>query len=335
MQKVRLSDIAQKLGVSTVTVHNALCGRKGVSEALRGRIVQTASEMGYQAPDGGEEKKDAPDHWDIGVVIAENFLAQYETYYWKLYQEFAKLAAEKNCTTVVDVLKKEAERYTHEIPGALLEAEPDALAVIGEIDIGYIRMLKSRMKVPMVYIDFYNHEIAADAVIADNFYGMYQMTELLFSCGLERLAFVGAVDAAASIMDRYLGFMRAMVIRHRTAPPEWIIRDRDEMGNLEVELPKHMPQGFVCNCDLAAEMVIDRLEAAGYRVPEDVSVAGFDNFVRKGCRKRGITTYETDRKAMVKTALDKLIKQLRTPGRKQSCQIIPGQIRWKNSVRKI
>ena len=51
MQKVRLSDIAQKLGVSTVTVHNALCGRKGVSEALRGRIVQTASEMGYQAPD--------------------------------------------------------------------------------------------------------------------------------------------------------------------------------------------------------------------------------------------------------------------------------------------
>lgn len=335
MQKVRLADIAQKLGVSTVTVHNALCGRKGVSEALRERILQAASEMGYEAPAGGVKKKDAQNAWNIGALIAENFLAQYETYYWKLYQEFAKLAVEKNCNTVVDVLKKEAERRTLEIPQAFLETEPDAIAVIGEIDIRYIRMLKSRMQVPMVYIDFYNHEIADDAVVADNFYGMCQMTELLFECGLERLAFVGSVDASASIMDRYLGFMRAMIARHRTVPPEWVICDRDEMGKLGVELPKHMPQGFVCNCDLAAEMVIDKLEAAGYRAPEDISVVGFDNFVLKGCRERGITTYEIDRKAMVKTALDKLIKQLRTPGRKQSCQIISGQIRWKNSVRKI
>lgn len=50
MQKVRLADIAQKLGVSTVTVHNALCGRKGVSSEMRAKIQQTAKEMGYKPP---------------------------------------------------------------------------------------------------------------------------------------------------------------------------------------------------------------------------------------------------------------------------------------------
>ena len=48
MGKVRLADIAKKVGVSTVTVHNALAGNKGVSEELREKIQSVASEMGYQ-----------------------------------------------------------------------------------------------------------------------------------------------------------------------------------------------------------------------------------------------------------------------------------------------
>lgn len=47
---VRLSDIAEKLGVSTVTVSNALANQRGVSEELREKIKEMASEMGYQAP---------------------------------------------------------------------------------------------------------------------------------------------------------------------------------------------------------------------------------------------------------------------------------------------
>ena len=47
---VRLSDIAEKLGVSTVTVSNALANQRGVSEELRERIKAMATEMGYQAP---------------------------------------------------------------------------------------------------------------------------------------------------------------------------------------------------------------------------------------------------------------------------------------------
>ena len=48
MRKVRLSDIAEKVGVSTVTVHNALAGHKGVSEPVRVRILEAAREMGYE-----------------------------------------------------------------------------------------------------------------------------------------------------------------------------------------------------------------------------------------------------------------------------------------------
>ena len=48
MAKVRLADIAAQVGVSTVTVHNALTGQKGVSNELRARIQKVAAEMGYR-----------------------------------------------------------------------------------------------------------------------------------------------------------------------------------------------------------------------------------------------------------------------------------------------
>ena len=50
---VRLSDIAEKLGVSTVTVSNALANQRGVSEELREKIKEMASEMVYHAPEIG------------------------------------------------------------------------------------------------------------------------------------------------------------------------------------------------------------------------------------------------------------------------------------------
>ena len=333
MQKVRLADIAQRLGVSTVTVHNALSGRKGVSDQMRAKILKTAKEMGYESAPASKKKKETEKVWNIGVLIAENYLAQHATYYWKMYQEFALAAVEKQCYTTIEALKKDAEVNTLEIPDAFRGKNVDALAVIGEIDTRYLQKLRQEMQMPLVFLDFYNVEIANDAVVADNFHAMYQMTELLFAQGLEDLAFVGSIDATSSIMDRFCGFMKAMITHHKTIADEWMIRDRDEMGNIRFELPEYMPQAFVCNCDLIAGMLIAKLEAAGYRVPEDISVVGFDNFTYPGYTKTKITTYEVDMKAMTKKALDKILKQLRSPGRSRSMDVISGHIRWKNSVK--
>ncbi len=94
-----------------------------------------------------------------------------------------------------------------------------------------------------------------------------------------------------------------------------------------------MPEAFVCNCDLTAGILISKLEEKGYRVPEDLSVIGFDNFAYPGYADTKVTTYKVDMKAMAKAALDKVIRQIRTPGRGRGLEIIPGCVRWKNSVK--
>ena len=218
MEKVRLSDIAERIGVSTVTVHNALSGNKGVGEELRKQIQEVADEMGYQPPSARRQIKEAREFYTIGVLIAENYLAQYTTFYWRMYQDMAIIATEKHCFTAVEVLKKEDEIKTYKMPACLEEGRLDGLVVIGEIDKTYISHLKENSDIPLVFMDFYDSKLAEDAVIQDNFYGMFMLTEYMFEQGVDELAFVGSIFSTSSIMDRYCGFMKSMTLHGKNIP---------------------------------------------------------------------------------------------------------------------
>lgn len=334
MSKVRLIDIAKQTGVSSVTVHNALAGNKGVSEELRMRIVETAEKMGYEPVSSGKKKdEDTGEFRKIGVLIAENYLAQYSTYYWKMYQELSLIATEKRCYTTVEVLKKEAEKRTFELPQIVRNNSIEGLIIIGEIDKRYVRMLRMELEMPVIFLDFYDKEIAKDAVIADNFYGMYQMTEMLFERGIHEIGFIGSIYATSSIMDRYCGFMKSMMEHKKTVPAEWVIEDRDAVGQVGFDLPNCLPKAFVCNCDLVAGMTVAKLNERGLRVPEDISVIGYDNYLYPGFADMKITTYEVNMRAMTKVAVDKMLKQLRNPKKQGTLEIVSGHIVWKNSVK--
>ena len=334
MARVRLADIAEKVGVSTVTVHNALSGNKGVSEELREKIRQVADELGYQAPAARKSEKTEETFRTIGVLIAENYLAQYTTFYWKIYQELAVIATEKHCFTVVEVLKKEDEMHTMKMPSCIEENRAEGMIVLGEINKQYIRKMKSSTDMPIVFLDFYDKELASDAVVTDNFYGMFLLTEFMFEQGIDELGFVGSIFATSSIMDRYCGFMKSMMLHGKQIRPEWLIEDRDQYGQMAFELPAgKLPKGFVCNCDLAAFMLMDKLREKNIRVPEDVSIVGFDNYLYPGLADYKITTYEVNTRAMSKVAIEKVLKQLRNPKSGHGMDVVSGRMVIKRSVK--
>ena len=90
VKSVKLADIAEKVGVSVVTVSKALSGQKGVSEELRIKIKKKAEEMGYQSSSARYKERSGNDvSYTFGVVVSDRFLAKYESFYWNLYQEVA------------------------------------------------------------------------------------------------------------------------------------------------------------------------------------------------------------------------------------------------------
>lgn len=334
MAKVKLADIAERIGVSTVTVHNALSGQKGVSDELRLQIVQLADEMGYRQNTAAAKREKSRSLKNIGIIIAEKYLAEYITFYWKMYQEMALVAMDKNCMTSVEILKREAENK-FVLPRIVEEDTIEGLIIMGKINKEYIHFLKRKTQMPVIFLDFYDKELSADSVIADNFYGMYLMTQYLFEQGLRKMAYVGSIQATSSIMDRYCGFQKALLENGEEMPKEWLIEDRNDIGDIMIELPEKLPEAFVCNCDLVAGKLILMLEERGIRVPEDISVVGFDNYLYPGFPDKHITSYEVNTKAMVGVALEKVLKRLKNPESGRGLDIISGHIVEKESVRKV
>ena len=279
-KKVKLADIAQRTGVSTVTVSKALTGQKGVSEEMRERIKRLADEMGYVQP--SKERRTGPERsYNIGLLVEESYIDKYDSFYLQMYQKVATKAMDAGCFTLMEVIdRQKGGEYT--LPRLLREQKVDGIVILGKMPETFLTFLKRQSTLPAVYVDFTDEGQDVDAVVSDSFYGAYQLTNYLFQMGHERIAYVGTLMATSSITDRYLGYVKSMLEHGKKIREDWVIDDRDTAsGYIDevnfLKLPEDMPTAFVCNCDLTAGRMVNKLKENGYRVPEDVSVIGFDN----------------------------------------------------------
>lgn len=105
---------------------------------------------------------------------------------------------------------------------------------------------------------------------------------------------------------------------------------------LFLQIPfEDMPTAFFCNCDLTASILIKKLATNGYRVPEDVSVVGYDNYLFPGLCDVEITTYEVDVKEMVRRTINTLIKKMNKEKYRHGIYIVEGNLVEKESVRRL
>lgn len=332
---VKMADIADRLKCSTVTVSKALSGQKGVSEEMRTRIKEMAIEMGYKLPASSQTNIENKSY-NIGVVLSGRYLASYDTFYWKMYQEIADWAIHKECFTLFETLSEEMERG-RQLPRLLEEHKVDGLIVIGKPGYSYDKFLKREAGLPLIFLDFYEPDCKVDCFISDGFYGTYILTNYLLGKGHRDIAYVGTLFSTDSITDRYLGYMKSLLEHGIEVKQEYLIEDRDLESGLRdnygtMVFPERMPTAFVCNCDFIASLVIKALQKRGLKVPEDVSVVGYDNYLNPGLCDVEITTYEVDIKEMAKAAVRTLLKKLNGEPYKKGIHIVEGHLVEKNSV---
>lgn len=332
---VKLADIAEKVGVSTVTVSKALSGQKGVSEEMREKIKQLADELGYRSP--SENKRQTTEkQYNIGVIIQEVYLDKYDSFYLTMYQELIKRAVARGCFTLLESMSRESV-LSNVMPLLVQEKKVDGLIVVGDMTQTYMEHLEAEAGIPVVCMDFYNDTINLDTVISNSFYGTYALTNYLFQMGHKKIAYVGTVGTTNSITDRYLGYAKSLLEHHIEVRKDYVIDDRDtKTGRMDLDkyyqLPEDMPSAFVCNCDLAASYLIRKLRANGYRVPEDISVVGFDNYLFPGLCDIGITTYEVNIGEMARRVVHKIVRKIANENYTAGVFIVDGHMVIKDSV---
>ncbi len=332
--KITMKDIAQKLGVSVVTVSKAFNNKEGVSEELRAQIKKTAEEMGYRYNVTAKALREG--HcFNIGVIVASRYMDETEnSFYLKMYQNIIKHLTDYEYSGILEIVTQEMEDG-NELPRIISNNKIDGLIVLGQMKAEYLLFIK-KTGIHTVYLDFYNKTIDVDAVITDNIYGEYLLTNYLVGKGHKKIAFIGNIYTTASILDRYLGYYRSLLANILEVHPEYLIPDRTHQRKfIEIKLPKDMPTAFVCNCDTVAYALIQKLKDRGYRVPEDISVVGFDNYSFGEYSTPKLTTVEVDVDAMTMLAVDTLQKQIAGQGEKPSRKVISGTLIIRDSVAEV
>ncbi|MBB5325713.1 LacI family transcriptional regulator [Anoxybacillus tepidamans] len=330
---VTMRDIAERLGVSSVTVSKALNDKEGVSEELRTKIKMLAEELGYRFNAAAKSMKEGVTY-NVGVIIPERFTGLSQSFYLKIYQAISKKLEEHGYYGMLYILDTEDEEQLN-LPRIYYEQKVDGIILLGQISKDYIEKIQS-VDIPKIFLDFYDEHSDVDTVITDNFYGAYEITNYLIKNGHRKIAYVGNIYSTSSIQDRFLGYFKSLLEHRIKLNEKFIINDRDERGKyIDIELPDELPTAFVCNCDQVAHNLVTKLKKLGYSVPDDFSVVGFDNDIYATITDPPLTTVEVDIEEMAKTAVQFIIGKIKNKHRKFGRVQIKGRIIYRDSVKNI
>lgn len=330
---VRMADIAEKLGVSVVTVSKALSGKDGVGSELRSNIIRIAEEMGYC---GRISKASASDSHLIGILNSYLYLQKGSSFYWSLYERLITHLSERGDLGVLEVVSDDDAKYLNP-PRIVMNKKVDGIIAMGPFHEDYLKMLSS-LNVPMVVLDSFNARHTYDSVISDGYYGMYTMTDYLISCGHRKIMFVGTVGETSSITDRYYGYCRAMLEAGINVTDDMVIPDRNDIGKIELRLPEDLKKratALVCNCDFTAYEAQKQLDKMGISVPDDISIVGFDNYILSEVSNVKITTYEVNQDGMAKASVQQISERIADPFKPRDIRVVSGKTLLRDSVKKL
>jgi LacI family transcriptional regulator len=276
-QPTKLRDIAELLGCSVATVSNAINGRGRMKEETRQAIIAKCAELNFVPNSAGRNLR-LQRTGAVGVIYAPSFAELFaNVFYARIMEGLAETFGEAGLDLVLG-----SRRDNDGMPSIVRQGKVDALVVLaGTFTTPDYEVLR-QCPVPLCIVDGYIGSIDADSLTSDGFGGSQQVAEYLFQQGHRRMVMTAYRSPLYNIEQRIAGFLsglRSCGMDVREA--DVLLRtdtDAEAAAQLLARLDSEDPPTavFAVN-DTMALNLITALSAAGRKVPEDVSVVGFDD----------------------------------------------------------
>ncbi|GMO12732.1 MAG: LacI family DNA-binding transcriptional regulator [Treponemataceae bacterium] len=307
-QHTTMDEIATILGVSKITVSRALKGQPGVSSTLRKDVQALAGKMGYEY----KRLRNTDKKKNFVFLTPKRFYLANDQFYHEIYYHLTKNCTqnriEKNWEISIQIIERDAEN-SGLLPHGISDA--DGIFVGGEMSKAILASLAA-LNIPYVVIDYNIIGENAFCVVLDNCLIGAIAAEYLVAKGYTQIGFIGAHNESSNIYDRFHGFLKIIKQNNLIFRDEWHIKNHDaatDYYTLDLPLPEIMPQAFVCHNDRSAYFFMERLRAAGLRIPQDVALVSIDNTDLASQCRPPLTSVNIDRELFANTAFDLLCAQ--------------------------
>jgi len=304
-QRMDIRTIAQLANVSIATVSRTINRVPTVNPKIAKRVWEVIEELDY-FPNTQARSLVSGRSWILGLIVSEIT----NPFFPELIQGFEDIAVGHGYEILVSSTNHDPKRMSHCIR-RMLERKVDGVAVMTfGIEAPLLDQLAQR-KVPLVFIDVGPDGPGINILKVDYRHGIRQGVQHLAALGHRKIAFVRGPEmlhSAQSRLDAFLDSLRECGI----APnPAWILPGDHTLEGGMAAMPqllaaKNMPTAVMCSNDMTAIGVLHSMYRAGLRVPDDLSVIGFDNIHIAEVTIPPLTTVQMSRFDLAKAAVTAL-----------------------------
>jgi LacI family transcriptional regulator len=328
-QSITVKDIAQEADVSIATVSRVLNNHGSIKEELRQRVLQAAEKLGYfktngQGPSARNEKRTFK---EIGFILAFSDLEEppLDTFWAHILHGAEMEARKSNIYVTYYSMNLSVQPYL--LLSKLHEMRSEGILLVGAADPEIVRSIQAA-NFPLILVDNYVHIPGQpiDAILSENFEGTKEAIDYLIAEGHRHIAFLGGPSTSTSkemiytFKQRRDGYLKALYEADLPINKALLIEDchvsdpDDVYAACKRLVDSQVPfSALFCAHDPAADKAIKALRALGLRIPEDVSVIGFDNADIAEHLTPPLTTLHVNKEAMGAMAVKALIRRIEDP----------------------
>lgn len=341
-QRVTLEDIARQSNVSLATVSLVLRDKPGINDETRQRVIDAARELGYRKRPRVESVA-AQRLQQVGMLTKARSHDQPQTnqFYGPVVTGIEAACRRQQINLLYATVLVDEDNHPQELPRMLMEGGLDGLLLLGAFVDSTVTRLMERRTTPTVLVDGYAAENIYDSVISDNFHGAYEAVSYLIAYGHRHIGLVGSLpNAYPSILDRRRGYLQALrdcgITQTYFADSHVSPRQEDAMEIIADLLQRspHITALFCCN-DMMAIAAIQAAQALGRRLPDDLSIIGFDNIDLAEHVTPRLTTMHVDKVSMGRLAVQLLTNRAEYPDTSCATATLRPTLIERESVRSI
>lgn len=275
MGKVTIKDVAREAGVSISTVSNALNDVDVLNPETKSHVLKVAKRMNYVPNLNGKLLKSGKTKM-LGFFTTSVSGPYFYTLVDAMSRECDRLGYGLNVFVTKDKKVIMSNILGRRVDGVIIYEEH----MIDDQDIA--AMEKDRVKA--VFLDRVIENENMGSIIFDSYVSAYEATKYLISLGHRQISYISGVDTMFDSVQRKEGFLAALRDYQIPFDPDLILQGYfEEEGTYNAvksflnQHPGKIPDAFLAGNDVSAIGCIKALNAAGYEVPRDISVVGFDD----------------------------------------------------------
>lgn len=315
--EITAKDIAERLGVSASAVSLAMNGKPGISAETRNKILAEAVRMGYSLP----KKSAVATSQNIRYVIflEEGATVKETSFYSIILQGIEAKAKELGYNVLVSYFNSSGD-WAEQI-SAICSDAAGLIILATEVEDRHIEKANAygldKMNIPIVLVDNATSMVDVDCVVTDNLWGAYKAVNYLFDKGHRDVGYLRSKSRIDNFDERQAGVLRARTERLTVnQPPMQVINVGISSQQAYEDMCAWLDAGgkpisaFFADNDIIAAACIRALKSKGYRVPEDISIVGFDDMPLATMIDPTLTTIRVMKEQMGMTAVDILHQRI-------------------------